>query len=164
MTRGEETDRDHEITVTYENNFTAGVRIDHDAERMIATLKDQHGETVLELHDDALDLHQDFTFETRDATYTMSVLRGALTTLHTADRQEYLDRRGVRCPFCGSDDLHTGRYSTGHDGEVSQRVECLSCEAAWVDTYSLVGIRDETPPREDVTMLDSEGSAGAHDE
>jgi len=160
MIRGDGDDCDQEITVTYDNSYTAGVRIDREEAKMIATLRDQHGEIVLELHDSEIDLEQDFLFEGED-DYTFSLRRGALNTLTSADRQQYLLTHGVRCPFCGSDDLHTSVYQSDFNGEVTQQSECLSCEATWVDVYELAGIRNETPPIAEVTMLDGSSSAAA---
>ncbi|HYW76705.1 MAG TPA: hypothetical protein VFA48_08780 [Gammaproteobacteria bacterium] len=66
-----------------------------------------------------------------------------------AQTNEYLRTRGVRCLYCGSDDLHAGA-SEFDAGLAWQEVSCGHCGASWQDQYTLTGVAaDEdvhTPP------------------
>lgn len=55
--------------------------------------------------------------------------------------KEYLEHKGVRCPFCMSDDITTtGPAHINSFGNQQQGCKCLNCKATWDDEYSLVGI------------------------
>jgi len=117
-----------------------------------AALYDQ-GDTLLEEQTVPEPLDQDYVFEQGDNNYQLSILRAANTVLVDDEVKLYIEQGGVRCPFCGSDDLHTGRLQTDA-GIAWQRVECCSCEARWKDQYNLTDIdRDEDswePPQANV--------------
>ena len=51
----------------------------------------------------------------------------------------YLDHKGVRCPFCHSDDIQCS--TIGADGNTAKAfVSCDSCNKHWTDVYELVDI------------------------
>ena len=53
---------------------------------------------------------------------------------------QYAATGGVRCPFCGSGDLHTeARPKSGWGGTYWQGVDCAACGMAWADRYELTG-------------------------
>ena len=50
--------------------------------------------------------------------------------------EEYVAKGGVRCPFCGSDDI-TGLSVDIHPGRATQEIVCNDCDANWIDVYKL---------------------------
>lgn len=52
------------------------------------------------------------------------------------DIEKYLKAKGVRCPYCGSEDLNAGGVEVDA-GEALQDVRCLSCDESWTDVYEL---------------------------
>jgi hypothetical protein len=55
------------------------------------------------------------------------------------DRQRrYLECRGLRCPFCGDEDLEGGPVEIDGGG-ASQEMSCLACDRQWYDVYTLTG-------------------------
>lgn len=52
--------------------------------------------------------------------------------------KEYLAVRGNRCPYCSGDDI-SGDSVDIQDGSASQGVSCNTCNAEWIDTYTLTG-------------------------
>ena len=53
--------------------------------------------------------------------------------------QEYVDKNGLYCPFCGSMGLHTGKPEVG-DSIIWQSVRCVDCGREWDDRYDLTSI------------------------
>jgi len=53
--------------------------------------------------------------------------------------KQYVESDGVRCPFCGSDDIE-GESITVDAGRVYQRVLCQVCGESWHDGYTLDSI------------------------
>ena len=66
-------------------------------------------------------------------------------TFHT-DPGRYVQQRGVRCPFCGSDDLDTVGRLQSDAGYAWQGVECANCGGKWADSYTLSGLEVKTEP------------------
>lgn len=129
--------------VAYDNQFKMRVRvINSEPPSIVAQLEDHGGHIVLTMDGIDGDLDQDYLFEYGQDTYEMTIVRAANTVLLDEEVEVYLEQGGVRCPFCGSDDLHTGRMQTDA-GIAWQRVECCSCEARWKDQYRLTGISRE---------------------
>jgi transcriptional regulator NrdR family protein len=57
-------------------------------------------------------------------------------------KKNYLKSRGLRCPYCLSEDV-TGISPLEADGDTaSGRSECFACGKKWIDIYTLVGIED----------------------
>ena len=54
-------------------------------------------------------------------------------------KDRYVDHGGVRCPYCGSDDIEAGAFEG--DGSY-QNVVCHKCDKRWRDVYSLVDIEE----------------------
>ena len=55
--------------------------------------------------------------------------------------KEYLEQRGLACPFCGSRDIEGGSMDF-EAGEIAQRISCLACNEQWTDVYQLVAVAD----------------------
>jgi hypothetical protein len=54
-------------------------------------------------------------------------------------KRNYLKGAGVKCPYCGTDDIEAGPF----DGEMtSVKVTCHGCQKEWYDIYKLVGITE----------------------
>ena len=51
----------------------------------------------------------------------------------------YIAGGGVRCPFCGSDDISGGPVEV-EAGCAWQNVDCLACDEQWQDLYRLASI------------------------
>lgn len=62
--------------------------------------------------------------------------------LSETEKQAYIDKGGVRCPYCSSYDIEGGQFNT-EGGGVYQEVECLSCGKSWIDNYTLTAILEE---------------------
>jgi len=59
--------------------------------------------------------------------------------------QEYVEKRGLACPFCKSASLEWDEIEV--DGtDAQQEVYCHNCGAAWLDVYSLSGYAVVTWP------------------
>jgi hypothetical protein len=54
-------------------------------------------------------------------------------------RREYVDKGGVRCPFCGTENIEARGLKT-ESGAVWQDVTCLDCGEGWQDVYTLTDI------------------------
>lgn len=54
---------------------------------------------------------------------------------------EYVACGGGQCPHCHKDALHGGSWDSDAHGS-TQEVSCLTCGAAWLDVYNLVGYTD----------------------
>jgi len=57
--------------------------------------------------------------------------------------KQYVESDGVRCPFCGSDDIE-GESITVDAGRVYQRVLCQVCGESWHDGYTLDSVADDS--------------------
>jgi hypothetical protein len=55
--------------------------------------------------------------------------------------QEYVAIRGVKCPFCCSDDLNGDDFNVDQ-GTCSQEISCLACGKGWHDIYQLTGYEE----------------------
>jgi hypothetical protein len=53
--------------------------------------------------------------------------------------KEYLEQRGLACPFCGSWDIEGGSMDFDA-GEIAQRISCHKCHERWTDIYKLAAI------------------------
>jgi transposase-like protein len=59
--------------------------------------------------------------------------------MNKKQKEEYLSKGGVRCPYCNSDDLITmGTESYGT--RMEERVECNNCKSFWTDVYILTDV------------------------
>jgi len=52
---------------------------------------------------------------------------------------EYLESRGIACPFCDSRDIEGGSMDFDA-GEIAQRIACHKCNKRWTDVYKLAAI------------------------
>ena len=48
--------------------------------------------------------------------------------------QKYLKGKGLRCPFCDSDNLDGGSLKS--DEVISQSITCLACDKEWIEEYT----------------------------
>lgn len=53
--------------------------------------------------------------------------------------RQYLENRGVSCPFCGSGDIE-GVSMDFEAGEIAHRISCHDCGEMWTDVYKLAAI------------------------
>jgi hypothetical protein len=51
--------------------------------------------------------------------------------------KEYIDRHGLVCPFCLTEDSLSGEEVNIEAGAAFQEVSCHKCDSRWVDNYSL---------------------------
>jgi len=61
--------------------------------------------------------------------------------LSDEQKQKYLSNRGVRCPYCGSEDIQ-GQSVEINEGEAAQEVNCNACDGHWYDIYALVRVEN----------------------
>jgi hypothetical protein len=66
---------------------------------------------------------------------------GVIGSQVLTDEQYYLQHKGIRCPFCHSDELDGGSVTT-NEGGAEQSISCLNCDSEWTDRYTLTGIDD----------------------
>jgi|HubBroStandDraft_4_1064222.scaffolds.fasta_scaffold2483032_1 hypothetical protein len=59
--------------------------------------------------------------------------------LSDEQKQQYLLIGGVRCPYCGSEDIQ-GESVEINAGEAVQEVNCNACDGQWYDIYALVRV------------------------
>lgn len=57
--------------------------------------------------------------------------------------QKYLNGLGVKCPYCGSEDIQGDSFEVDA-GRLYQPVSCLSCGQRWHDGYSLDSVADDS--------------------
>lgn len=55
---------------------------------------------------------------------------------------QFLARRGVRCPSCGSDNLSGAGRADTEAGIAWQKISCDDCDATWNDKYKMIGYDD----------------------
>jgi hypothetical protein len=61
--------------------------------------------------------------------------------LTSEQKQRYIAIDGVRCPYCGEDDLECGGR-TFDGNRVRIPVTCLVCDKVWIDVYVLKAIEE----------------------
>jgi hypothetical protein len=70
--------------------------------------------------------------------------RNKLKELTEQDKQECLQGRGNKCPYCKSVDIvlcwHEDLEWRWEDGEIRAKIHCDNCDAVWHLIYSLTGI------------------------
>ena len=59
--------------------------------------------------------------------------------LSDEQKHKYLSICGVRCPYCGSEDIQ-GEAVEINEGEAAQEVNCNHCDGQWFDIYALVRV------------------------
>ncbi len=60
----------------------------------------------------------------------------------TEDQQKkYVSSGGVRCPYCGSDDIEGG-FVEINAGGAEQELVCNACQKKWRNVYQLVHIEE----------------------
>ncbi len=125
--------------------------------QLTAELYDQNG-TLVDTEQAAGCIDQDYILTNGDATYEVSILRAANTTLTGAAVTAYNAGHGRHCPACKSPDIHGGPPQI--DGPTAWvRVECCSCNARWKDLYTFSGIstaqEDWDPPEQNVRQANA---------
>lgn len=50
--------------------------------------------------------------------------------------EQYVALGGIRCPFCGSQDIVGGPFEADAGG-ATQEVDCSRCDKSWLDVYTL---------------------------
>lgn len=60
-------------------------------------------------------------------------------------KAKYLEKKGVRCPYCFSDNICSGEIDA--DGATATAiVECNNCYQEWMDTWTLTGVDTYASP------------------
>lgn len=59
--------------------------------------------------------------------------------MKTFKREDYLERVGIRCPYCSAVDPVGGSMYFDR-GIIEQRMGCVECDAVWYDHYKLVDV------------------------
>lgn len=59
--------------------------------------------------------------------------------MNPENARQYLENRGVSCPFCGSGDIEGGSMDF-EVGEIAQRISCHECGEMWTDVYKLAAV------------------------
>ena len=57
-------------------------------------------------------------------------------------KKQYLQRKGICCPFCGSNNIDAGFFEIDGEGGF-QNIRCMDCEGEWNDIYKLVDVTAE---------------------
>ena len=62
--------------------------------------------------------------------------------LNNSEKQKYVSKHGVVCPYCDSNDITSGRMSFcgSVDNEILCEVNCFSCGKEWSDVYKLADV------------------------
>ncbi len=63
--------------------------------------------------------------------------------LSRKQKRKYIKQGGVRCPYCGTDQIEGQGF--GADDEGSETVKCLECHKEWVDDWKIFDIRELEP-------------------
>ena len=72
------------------------------------------------------------------------------TELSDSDVKSYVAGGGLKCPFCGNDQLQGDSFDV-EAGECRQEMSCPRCHAEWWDVYQLKGLEvTQTPDLEDL--------------
>jgi transposase-like protein len=59
-------------------------------------------------------------------------------------RQDYIEKDGVRCPYCNNTSLEPlGQLTSNSSGGAYQDIHCDNCGRTWTDEYTLTGITTE---------------------
>lgn len=143
------------VTVSFDNGCQGILEVDETSGITMRVCRDDYEDDheLTRVSRDDFDVTGDFIADHGQDRYQLTVLRGARTSLSAADITQYVQTKGVRCPFCNSTDLHTTKAQNTDDG-ISQSVSCCECEAEWVDFYRLETISDHTPPRRNAICPD----------
>lgn len=55
------------------------------------------------------------------------------------DKQAYIKKKGVSCPFCAAESIHGG-FVEIEAGKAFQDMHCAECGKEWQDVYQLVNV------------------------
>ena len=55
------------------------------------------------------------------------------------DSKEYVEKGGLRCPYCNRSDIEGDLIVETDVGIAWQNMSCIDCNAEWRDEYSLTG-------------------------
>ena len=56
---------------------------------------------------------------------------------YRVDEKKYIRGRGMKCPFCGSDQIKGSSILSAGAGHAWQEVGCTNCDSGWNETYKL---------------------------
>ena len=59
--------------------------------------------------------------------------------LHCLSSKEYVEKGGLRCPYCNREDIEGDCKVSTDVGMAWQDMSCIDCNAEWRDEYSLTG-------------------------
>ncbi len=69
--------------------------------------------------------------------------------------QQYVRLKGVKCPFCQSDEIEGHSFDVDENG-AHQEISCQNCNAAWTDDYKLSGYTVTDDPDEGTQEVEPE--------
>lgn len=58
------------------------------------------------------------------------------------EKEEYVEKKGIHCPYCKSDSLFSNYMFQSDGGHAWQDVECIDCKKRWKDVYVLGSIEE----------------------
>lgn len=61
--------------------------------------------------------------------------------MNLLSHKQYVEKSGMICPWCLSDDLDWGHLEAETRG-ATQEVSCNSCDKQWVDVHELVAFSE----------------------
>jgi ribosomal protein S27E len=61
--------------------------------------------------------------------------------MNMSKEREYVESKGVRCPYCKSEDIEGGFVET-NAGTAQQNIRCNNCGEEWTDSYTLNGVEN----------------------
>jgi transposase-like protein len=65
-----------------------------------------------------------------------------MARLTKKQKKEYIENKGVICPFCKSRGIEGG-FAEIDAGGASQHIRCLDCDQTWTDYYTLTTIQPD---------------------
>jgi DNA-directed RNA polymerase subunit RPC12/RpoP len=82
---------------------------------------------------------------TVEASLQKHIFRQIQEQITDQQTQKYLESRGIRCPYCDSDNLEPvppGIMQVDSE-EAWMQMQCLDCQQTWDDIYQLTGFSKE---------------------
>jgi hypothetical protein len=58
--------------------------------------------------------------------------------------KEYLEGRGLYCPYCEWDEISQIRFQFKAETYFEREMICLSCKGRWKEFYTLTGMKEAT--------------------
>lgn len=72
-----------------------------------------------------------------------------MSTLTESQKKEYIDRGGLRCPYCQSKEIGN-RGAISADEQPTVEVRCDECGKGWTDIFALTDIQESATQRDGI--------------